>query len=107
MIVLKVDELLFGFKLDKHIILICTYIHPSESKYWNVAEHGYGIEILEQCIVDLYERFKDFSLLICGDLNSRTGCTNAAPADDDDDEIDDAFWNESENNMFVRRSEDK
>jgi hypothetical protein len=101
-VVLQIDKSLLV--LDRNIMLICMYIHPSESRYWNVAEHGYGIEILEQCIVDLYERFDDFSLLICGDLNSRTGCMNAVPSNDDDD----AVWNESENDdAFVRNSDDK
>jgi len=103
-VVLEIDKALFG--LEKNVLLVCMYIHPSESRYWNVAEYGYGIEILEQCIVDLYEQFDDFSLIICGDLNARTGCVNAMPSDVDDD----GLWNKAnseDDDVFARLSDDK
>ena len=60
-VVLEMDKSLFN--LNKNIFLLCMYIHPYNSKYWNMADYGYGIEVLEQCIVDLHEVRDDFSLI--------------------------------------------
>jgi hypothetical protein len=59
-VVLELDKTLFGF--CKNVLLICVYVHPCESKYWDNVDFGYGMEILEQCIVDLYKECGDFFL---------------------------------------------
>lgn len=103
-VVLELDKTLFG--LCKHVLLICTYVHPYESKYWDIVDFGHGMEILEQCIVDLYEKCGDFFLVICGDLNARTGCQNAEVFESYEDEW--IFQKDSVNeDMFVRSSQDK
>jgi hypothetical protein len=43
-VVLEINKTLFG--LDRNVILICLYIHPYDSKFWDVSEYGYGIEFL-------------------------------------------------------------
>ena len=64
------------------------------------------MEILEQCIVDLYEKIGDSFLVICGDLNARTGCKNAASMERHGDDW--IFDNDSVNgDIFVRTSQDK
>ena len=41
-----------------------------------MTQNGYGIEPLEQCVIDLYDKFDNFYIIVCGDLNARTGCQN-------------------------------
>ena len=45
-IVLRLAKGIFG--TNKDLLLVCAYIPPHDSPYWNSAEHGYGIEVLEQ-----------------------------------------------------------
>ena len=78
----------------KNAFPISAYIPPYDSKFWNVTNNGYGQEILEQCIVDLYQNFDDFHLIICGDLNARTAKENYTRnepflCDDESDDNDD------------------
>ena len=74
MVVLELSRNLLG--LEKNVFLIGTYVPPYDSKFWNVTDNGYGLELLEQCLVDLYEEYDDFHLIIGGDLNARTGNDN-------------------------------
>lgn len=101
-IVLEIDNTLLG--TDKHVMLICTYVHPYDSKYWNQSQHGFGLEILEQCLIDLHERFEDFYVMVCGDLNARTGCENAIV---NENVLDESFGNTEYDTFFCRRSDDK
>ena len=50
-IVLKIDKL-FGSPKDMYV---CSYIPPYDSNYWKNSQYGYGIELLEQCILDMYD----------------------------------------------------
>ena len=105
-VVLEINKELFG--LAKNVLLICMYLHPYDSKYWDISEHGYGIEILEQCIIDLFvNRDDDFSLIVCGDLNARTGSANAVLADSYDVDFNKIQVSDSENVVFERTSDDK
>ena len=79
-IVLNIDKRLLG--TTKNVFLICLYVHPYDSKYWEQSPSCYGMEVLEQCLIDLYENFNDFHIIICGDLNARTGCNNTVLCDD-------------------------
>ena len=91
---------------------LCAYIPPYDSKFWNVTNNGYGLEILEQCIVDLYQNLDDFYLIICGDLNTRTGKENYIindpllfdkENDDKDELIFDRNSDDGEINLFGRQ----
>jgi len=108
MIVLEIDKMLFG--TTKSVFLVCLYVHPSDSKYWRQSQYGFGLEILEQCLMDLFERYEDFSMIVCGDLNARTGCENAV-LDDDDDEWRDEWRpydkTNVDNYVFTRNSDDR
>ena len=99
--VLEVCKTLLG--LRKNAFIISTYIPLYDSKFWNVTNNGYGLEILEQCIVDLYQNLDEFYLIICGDLNARTGKENYI--------INDPFLFDKENDdkdelIFERNSDD-
>ena len=74
MIVLHFDKLLFA--TDRDIFFIGLYVPPCESAVYGVTQNGYGIEPLEQCVTDLYDKFDNFYIIVCGDLNARTGCQN-------------------------------
>lgn len=105
-VVLEINKTLFG--LDKNVFLICMYLHPYDSKFWDVSEYGYGIEILEQCIVDLFESIhEDFSLIVCGDLNARTSSNNAVPDDSFDEDWNKVCFRDSDYEMCARISDDK
>jgi len=110
-VVLKLSECLFG--LCKPVIMICAYVPPYDSKFWNVTKQGYGFEIIEECVIDMFEKYGDIHLLICGDLNARTGSGNFVKNNITDflddtgtfqyDDCDDCDGG----NDFSRRSEDK
>ena len=55
-IVLEVCKTILGS--HKNVFLISAYIPPYDSKFWNVTNNGYGLEILEHCIVDLCQNFE-------------------------------------------------
>ena len=58
------------------LILISTYVPPPASPYYkskyNTEQESNGILYLEQCISHVRENYLDASLIITGDLNSRT-----------------------------------
>lgn len=101
MIVLEADERLFGH--GKKTYLIGVYIPPCESRSYDVTENGYGMEPLEQCILDLHERCSDFNMIMMGDFNGRTGCQNGLVnfnADDNDaDNADDCYERKSKDSV--------
>ena len=68
MIVLKIDKELL--QTPKDVMLVCSYIPPYDSAYWKNCRYGTGIDLLEQCILDLHDSFDDFHTLLCGDLNA-------------------------------------
>ena len=98
-IVLKMKKELFG--TPKDIMYICLYIPPHDSSYWQYCHQSYGIEIIEQCVLDLNDTYDDFHLLLCGDLNARTASENTKSIDDDlDDMLSVSF------SQFPRNSQD-
>ena len=53
------------------------YLPPSQSLYYTDTEIDNGVALLEQCIIDIFEEFGELPIIICGDLNARTGSMNA------------------------------
>ena len=74
MIVLKIDKELL--QTPKYVILVCSYIPPYDSIYRKNCQYEFGLELLEQCILDLHDSFDDFHILLCGGLNARTASGN-------------------------------
>ena len=70
-VVLKIKNELLG--CDKDTMLIASYVPPCDSPFWKTTQNGYGLELLDKCVLDLYDKFDDFNLLFCGDFNARTG----------------------------------
>ena len=75
----KISRLLFS--TDKDIVLVCVYIPPAGSPYYNLTDYSNGIMILEQCLLQLLSVHADCLLMICGDLNARTGKNNVGDFD--------------------------
>jgi hypothetical protein len=73
-VVLKLDKLFLG--TDKDVMFISMYVPPIESKFWQTGENGHGIDVLENVVMALHEKCKDFSIILCGDINARTASNN-------------------------------
>eukprot|EP00745_Piridium_sociabile_P032434 TRINITY_DN5471_c0_g1_i2.p1 TRINITY_DN5471_c0_g1~~TRINITY_DN5471_c0_g1_i2.p1 ORF type:complete len:1139 (-),score=92.24 TRINITY_DN5471_c0_g1_i2:303-3719(-) len=99
MIVLKIDKSLFA--TSKDIMYISCYIPPTDSAYWQTSQDGYGIECLDQSLLDLFNSHEDFYILLNGDLNARTAAQNYSFSSN---ELDDMSVNE--NTQIPRISQD-
>ena len=73
-IVFKISKLPFGSSED--ILFISTYIPPMGSRFYDHKDISGGILLLERAILDLIVSREDCSVLLCGDLNARTGVKN-------------------------------
>jgi len=98
-IIFKVNANIFG--LEKDVVVICTYLPPCDSKYWNTTQHGYGFETIENCLMNIYEKYSNFSVLLCGDLNARTSSENYSALQGDFDVFDVQLGSD-----FLRNSKD-
>jgi hypothetical protein len=83
-VILKLSKELLG--TPKDVMHLSVYLPPSNSPFWKTTQNGYGHELIEVCIMNLYCKYQDFFLLLCGDLNSRTAEHNYTetiiPSDD-------------------------
>ena len=86
-VVLKLSRDLTG--LDTDSVFIGMYLPPSQSLYYTDTEIDNGVALLEQCIIDIFEEFGELPIIICGDLNSRTGGMNARDVQLLDDVVED------------------
>ena len=73
LIVFKVDGRFFGYHTD--ILLFSAYIPPVSSTYYDKKDNPDGIAMLEQTITNILSN-NQYNILLCGDLNSRTGSLN-------------------------------
>ena len=53
------------------------YIPPPNSLYYAENEIDNGVSLLGQCIIDVFEEAGDIPVILCGDVNARTGVANA------------------------------
>ena len=86
---------------DHDIVIIFTYVHPQNSKWYDTAETSCDISNIDVCISDLLKKYKDVHFIVCGDLNSRIG--DLSPRTEIDDNIP---WLDEESEQDRRRSED-
>ena len=73
-IVFRVQKELFGTEND--VMLFNVYLPPSGSTYYDTVDENNGVEILSKCILEMTEIYDDCSVLLCGDINARTGTIN-------------------------------
>jgi len=61
------------FNADKDVLLIASYVAPEHSPFYDSMDLKDGIVILEENLVqEICD--EDLYILLCGDLNARTGC---------------------------------
>lgn len=70
-IAMKVDGQLVGSSAD--LILLGVYLPPSGSPYYADTEITNGVALVEQCVLDIIEKFGDLEFMLLGDFNARTG----------------------------------
>ena len=58
------------------IVLLCVYIPPVDSPYYKDKDVKCNILLLEDEILKVQEIYPDSTIMICGDLNARTGNWN-------------------------------
>ena len=70
-VVVRVDKSVFS--LDKDVLLIASHVAPENSPLYDTLELKDRIFILEESILHIVQN-EDPYILLCGDLNARTGC---------------------------------
>ena len=78
-LLLKVNRELLGTVCD--VILVGAYIPPVGSTYYDDKDESNGILVLEKCLLHVSEKFPECCVIICGDLNARTGRFNVGQSD--------------------------
>ena len=81
--------------------MICCYLPSHESKLWNKSLNDFGIEILKNCLQQVYDKINDFHIMLMGDFNARTGLKNGC------DLLYDFNTDTPDNDLYVRSSQDK
>ena len=96
-LVFKAKKELFGMGRD--VMMFCSYVPPQGSPYYLLTEETSGILMLEECMINVLQTYSECDVIICGDLNARTGMMNTGHA---------AEWYEARNDVFAenRSSED-
>ena len=70
-IVLRVDKQVVGSTTD--VLYFATYIPPLGSPFYTIDETYSYINELDNCVEELYEQYGELNMIVCGDLNARTG----------------------------------
>ena len=104
-VTLKLLKELTGMTVD--CVLIGMYLPPSQILYYADTEIDNGVSLLEHCIIDILEETGEVPIIIFGDLNARTGNTNAREAAlTSGGLIDESVDSDSEDTRFRRTSKD-
>ena len=80
MVIFKISRTLFDVKRD--ILLFCTYVPPISSPFYDSNDIVNGIEVIETCILELMDIHGNCAVMLCGDLNARTGLLNTVGRSD-------------------------
>ena len=70
-------------------MFIGMYLPPSQSIYYTDTEIDNRVALPEQCITDIFEESGELPIIICGDLNTRTGAINVRDVQLLDDVVED------------------
>lgn len=90
------------FNVDGDVFLICCYVCPQHSPYYRDKDFKCGLQLVEECIMYVNEKYDCPYVFVCGDLNSRTADRNNYSNNDVPDENSD-----SESEAGGRKSTDK
>ena len=91
LLVFRLDKQLFNS--EKDVLMLCAYIPPSGSPYYDNKSVSNGIYLLEEYLLQLYAQHDDCSIVVCGDLNARTGRSNVGNQSDYSNMREDVFSN--------------
>ena len=83
-VTLMLDKKWLGLK--SNIVLIGCYIPPQESQFWNKSNYGFGMELLDKCLLDVFDTCGPSEYLLMGDFNARTANCNLVNIDIQDNE---------------------
>ena len=72
MIVVRFAKTVFNITHDILLIILCVYVPPQGSPYYITAECNCHIDLIDKYVLDLFEKYGDFYLILCGDINART-----------------------------------
>ena len=100
-VVFKLSRDLTGLNTD--IVFIGMYLPPSQNMYYTDTEIDNGVALLEQCIIYIFEEFGELPIIICGDLNARTGGMNARDVEFLDDVVEDVCNEDIIDDIHFRR----
>ena len=67
--VLRIKKVLLA--IDEDVMFISVHLPPYDSSYWKLSPHGYGMEIIDKCFMDLRDITDDFYLVLYSDLNAQ------------------------------------
>ena len=70
-ICLKLSSTLLATHSD--VLYIAAYVLPILSPYYNATVDSCHIEQIEHCMLDVYEGHGAMPVIMCGDMNARTG----------------------------------
>ena len=70
-VAVRIDKSVFN--ADKDVLLTSSYVAPEHSPFYDSMDLKDGIVILEENLIQEI-RGEDLYILLCGDLNARTGC---------------------------------
>ena len=98
-VTVKIDKSVFN--ADKDVLLIAFYVAPEHSRFYDSMNLKEGIVILEENLVQEI-RDEDLYILLCRDLNARTGCEQ--PKLDDMSNYRPGFENEDVRGDWADRS---
>ena len=88
MVILKFQKMDFDI-----LILVCIYVPPMDSPYYMDKHVKCNILFLEDELIRLHELYPQANIVICGDLNARTGTWNLHGECEDTTDEDSAFQN--------------
>ena len=62
---------------DKDLIILCANLPPMGNPAYILRDHNTGIDMLERCMLDIFETETDAYVTITGDFNARGSSENA------------------------------
>jgi len=72
----RIQKELFGMERD--ILVVGVYIPPRNSSYYESVDNKNGVDMLELCLEEIFERYNECAVILCGDFNARTGNLNTS-----------------------------
>jgi len=82
--------------MNRDVLLLCIYVPPKHSPYYETVDSSSGVDDVEKCINDMLDLHGDCAIMLCGDFNARTGCSNTVYGND----VSDMSWDVTEASRY-------